>query len=78
MFIINDCIFFRIPVTVPSGCARYSNELIYPLDAVLKNKFKNLIHLTDLEGGHYPAFEEPETFINDLYNFVEKTLELKN
>lgn len=65
---------FRVPVFVPSGCTRYSNELVYPLDAVLKYKFKNLVHLADLEGGHFAALEVPNLFANDILDFAEKTI----
>lgn len=59
-------------MTVPSGCARFSNELVYSLDAALKMKYHNLVHLSDYEGGHFPAFEVPNVLAKDIYDFVEK------
>lgn len=66
------CIIFRIPVEVPSACARFSHELaVYP-DNILKDKYKNLIHISDLEGGHFAAFEVPKVLADDVYAFTEK------
>ncbi|KAJ8926603.1 hypothetical protein NQ314_021012 [Rhamnusium bicolor] len=61
-----------IPTTVPSACARFSHELVYQPETVLRDKFVNLVHVADYEGGHFAAAEEPELLANDLYIFVEK------
>lgn len=63
---------FRIPTNVPTACARFSNELVYQLEWVLKDRFTNLIQVSDLEGGHFAPLEVPYTLAEDLYKFVTK------
>lgn len=46
--------------------------MVYQPEAVLKDKFSNLIHVTDYEGGHFAAAEEPEILAEDLYLFAEE------
>lgn len=59
-------------IWVPSGCARFPNEILVTPRIVLERKFKNLVHLTKFDrGGHFAAFEEPQLFVDDLYMFVE-------
>lgn len=62
----------RIPVTVPSACARFSKELMYQPPALLEDKYPNLIHTVDYDGGHFASFELPEVMANDIYMFLEK------
>ncbi|XP_018570516.1 juvenile hormone epoxide hydrolase 1-like [Anoplophora glabripennis] len=62
----------QIPTPVPSGCARFSHEVVYQPETVLRQKFPNLVHLADYEGGHFAAAEEPKILAKDLYLFVEK------
>ncbi|XP_018570556.1 juvenile hormone epoxide hydrolase-like [Anoplophora glabripennis] len=76
------CLFFasifnNIPVEVPSACARFSNELIVHPDCILRDKFMNLVQISDLEGGHFAAFEAPEALAGDVYAFVEKVEALR-
>ncbi|KAJ8925185.1 hypothetical protein NQ315_001370 [Exocentrus adspersus] len=61
-----------IPVEVPSGCARFSHELSTQPDSILRDNYKNLIHLTDHDGGHFAAFEVPDVLAEDIYAFTEK------
>ncbi|KAL1517022.1 hypothetical protein ABEB36_000842 [Hypothenemus hampei] len=68
--------FNNIPVEVPAGCNRFSNELIYSAETLLKEVNKNLIHLTDYEGGHFAAFEVPEVLGKDIIEFVRKVRNL--
>ncbi|XP_023310063.1 juvenile hormone epoxide hydrolase 1-like isoform X2 [Anoplophora glabripennis] len=67
----------RIPVEVPSGCARFSHELFIQPDFVLRGKYSNLIHISDLEGGHFAAFEAPEILAEDVFAFTEKVEALR-
>ncbi|CAH0561419.1 unnamed protein product [Brassicogethes aeneus] len=62
----------KIPVKVPSGCARFSNEIFYMPDLLLEDKFPNLIHSSELEGGHFAAFEVPDVLAKDIIEFVQK------
>lgn len=57
---------------MPTACARFSNELVYQPEWVLKDKFTNLIQVSDLEGGHFAPLEVPHTLAEDLYKFAEK------
>lgn len=63
---------FSIPTNVPTACARFSNELVYQPEWVLKDKYTNLIQVTDLQGGHFAPLEIPNTLAEDIYKFVEK------
>ncbi|KAJ8925184.1 hypothetical protein NQ315_001369 [Exocentrus adspersus] len=70
-----DEIVFRnlqVPVTVPAGCAKFSYELNYQPDTILKEKYVQLVHSADYEGGHFAAFENPGVLAEDIYVFVEK------
>ncbi|XP_023312674.1 juvenile hormone epoxide hydrolase 1-like, partial [Anoplophora glabripennis] len=62
----------NVPVRVPSACARFSKDLLIHPESILRDKFKNLIHISDLEGGHFAAFEVPKTLADDVYAFIDK------
>nr|WCC58163.1 carboxylesterase [Pharsalia antennata] len=62
----------EIPTTVPSACARFSHEVVFQPETVLTQKFPNLVHVANYEGGHFAAAEEPMILAADLYLFVEK------
>lgn len=65
----------HVPTNVPVGCARFKYEAIHMHDAVLKDKFPNLIHSTHHDdGGHFPAMQLPNIFYNDYLDFIRKTL----
>ncbi|XP_030760517.1 juvenile hormone epoxide hydrolase 1-like [Sitophilus oryzae] len=62
----------RIPITIPSGCSRFKNEIAYLPKSILKERYKNLVHVSDHEdGGHFAAFELPDVLAKDVYDFVE-------
>ncbi|XP_060535237.1 juvenile hormone epoxide hydrolase 1-like [Cylas formicarius] len=69
----------RVPVIVPTGLARFANEMFYPLPkAAHEGKYANLVHVSDLpDGGHYPALEVPELFARDLLKFVDTVRKLR-
>lgn len=65
----------RVPTTVPTGCARFKNDLGHLLDWQLIDKFPNLIHSTYYNnGGHFAAMEIPDVLYNDFIDFIKKTL----
>jgi len=65
----------RLPVTIPSGCARFANELFLCPRLILEEKHRKLVHLTSHKnGGHFAAMEEPESLADDIFKFV-KTVE---
>ncbi|XP_044757944.1 juvenile hormone epoxide hydrolase 1-like [Coccinella septempunctata] len=66
----------RIPIPVPTGYARFVNDAVYSPEALLKDKYPNLIHVSDLNGGHFAAMECPQTLASDLFDFTEKVLSL--
>ncbi|VEN50712.1 unnamed protein product [Callosobruchus maculatus] len=68
----------RLPVKeVPSGCLRARHEIAFSPDFVLGEKYENLIHLEDYDNvGHFAAYEEPDLFTKDVYNFVDKVEKL--
>jgi juvenile hormone epoxide hydrolase len=69
----------RVPMTVPSACARFRHEIIHQLDFVVKEKFTNLVQSTFHEdGGHFAAFQLPDVLYNDFLSFVKKTLSKPN
>ncbi|KAH8254317.1 hypothetical protein KR032_009456 [Drosophila birchii] len=63
----------RLPILAKSGCTRFAHEIIHSPDAVLANKFPNLVHSTHHpDGGHFPAFELPQQMYEDFIVFVKK------
>ncbi|XP_001360679.3 juvenile hormone epoxide hydrolase 2 [Drosophila pseudoobscura] len=62
-----------VPITAKTGCTRFAHEIAHTPDAILANKFPNLVHSTYFEdGGHFPAFELPEQLYADFTAFVQK------
>jgi juvenile hormone epoxide hydrolase len=62
-----------IPVTVPSACARFPNELAYSPTIILKEKYHNLVHVSDYQdGGHFASFELPKVMAEDIFTATEK------
>ncbi|XP_017775148.1 PREDICTED: juvenile hormone epoxide hydrolase 1-like [Nicrophorus vespilloides] len=63
----------RAPITVPAACARYQYELGIQPEWILKDKYTNLVQLTDYDfGGHFIAFEEPTSLTKDIFTAVMK------
>jgi len=70
----------KIPISkeVPCACARFSQEIGYYTDSILKEKFTNLIQTTDFTvGGHFAAMEEPELLAGDVFSAVSKMEKLR-
>lgn len=63
----------RVPTNVPTGCARFKNDVVHSLDWQLKDKYPNLIHSTYYKtGGHFIAMEAPKILYDDFLTFVKK------
>ncbi|XP_061480791.1 epoxide hydrolase 1-like [Rhineura floridana] len=63
----------RLGVYVPTGIAAFPNELTHSPRSWAKKKFKNIVTYTYMaQGGHFPAFEEPELLAQDFRQFVKK------
>nr|AEE62377.1 unknown [Dendroctonus ponderosae] len=61
----------RNPLKVPTAIARFEYDF-YVADGIISELFPNNLQLSDLEGGHFAAFERPETFAKDLISAVQK------
>ncbi|XP_074031164.1 juvenile hormone epoxide hydrolase 1 [Leptinotarsa decemlineata] len=66
----------NIPTKVPYGCARFWYELAFQPEAILREMFQNLVHVSDYEGGHFAAFEEPAALAQDIFKFTDKVEKL--
>lgn len=63
----------RVPTVVPTGCARFKNDIAHVMDWQLIDKFPNLIHSTYYnKGGHFIALESPNILYEDFVTFVKK------
>ena len=62
--------FDREPVAVPTGCSIFPKEIIRSSRRWVEQRFSDLRHWNELEkGGHFAAFEQPETFVDELRAF---------
>eukprot|EP00794_Sanderia_malayensis_P018725 gene18725-20614_t len=62
----------KVQITVPVGFAAY-HEFVTPPKQWLKHACKNLVSYTRMDfGGHFAAFEAPDSFSQDVRSFVEK------
>lgn len=63
----------RVQTNVPTGCARFKNDLAHDIDWVLKDKYTNIVQSTYYKnGGHFAALELPSILYEDFMNFVKK------
>lgn len=68
-------IMSRVAVTVPTGAAYFKHEFYPQFPFLLKDRFKNIIHVSYFdEGGHFASMQVPELLYQDIVNFVAKTL----
>jgi hypothetical protein len=55
------------PVTVPVGCSIFPKEIFRTSKRWAEKRFDELIYWNELDkGGHFAAFELPETFIDEV------------
>ena len=55
------------PVKVPVGCSIFPKEIFRTSRRWAEKRFERLIHFHELEkGGHFAAFEQPETFVREV------------
>jgi len=58
---------FRGPVNVPAGCSIFPKEIFRPSRRWAERQLLNLHYWNELDkGGHFAAFEQPETFVNEV------------
>lgn len=54
-------------IKVPVGCSIFPREIFRTSRRWADKRFANIIHWNELEkGGHFAAFEQPETFVNEV------------
>jgi pimeloyl-ACP methyl ester carboxylesterase len=54
-------------IEIPVGCSIFPKEIFRTSRRWAEKRFKNIIHWSELEvGGHFAAFEQPETYVNEV------------
>jgi len=54
-------------VNVPTGASIFPKEIFRSSKRWIEKRFPNLVHFNQLEkGGHFAAFEQPDTFIDEV------------
>ena len=57
----------RDPVTIPAGCSIFPKEIFKSSERWARKRFTDLIHFNVLDkGGHFAAFEQPTTFVDEV------------
>ncbi|MBL4681542.1 MAG: epoxide hydrolase [Pseudomonadales bacterium] len=55
------------PLEIPVGCSIFPKEIFRTSERWAKKRFTNLIHFEVLDkGGHFAAFEQPNTFVEQV------------
>jgi hypothetical protein len=55
------------PVTIPVGCSIFPKEIFRTSKRWAEKRFAKLAYFNELEkGGHFAAFEQPETFVREV------------
>jgi len=66
---------YRVAVDVPTGCAHFKYEMQHQFKFLLKERYKNIVHVSHFDnGGHFAALQLPKVLHQDLVEFVLKTL----
>ena len=57
------------PINTPTGCSQFPKEIFQCSRRWAEKRFSNLIYWNELDrGGHFAAFERPDTFVEELRN----------
>jgi pimeloyl-ACP methyl ester carboxylesterase len=57
------------PIDIPVGCSIFPKEIFRTSRRWAEKRFSNIIHWNELDkGGHFAAFERPETFVTEVRN----------
>jgi pimeloyl-ACP methyl ester carboxylesterase len=60
-------------VEVPTGCSIFPKELQRPSRRWAEKRFRDIRHWNELDrGGHFPALEQPELFVDELRAFFRQ------
>jgi epoxide hydrolase len=55
------------PITVPVGCTVFPKEIFRSSRRWAEKRYAKLVHWSEPErGGHFAAFEQPQTFVEEL------------
>jgi pimeloyl-ACP methyl ester carboxylesterase len=55
------------PVSLPTGCSIFPKEIMRTSRRWAEKRFTKLVYWNELDkGGHFAAFEQPETFVGEL------------
>jgi pimeloyl-ACP methyl ester carboxylesterase len=58
------------PIGVPVGCSIFPKEILRVPRSWAEGRFSDLRHWNELDrGGHFPAFEQPDLFVEELRAF---------
>jgi pimeloyl-ACP methyl ester carboxylesterase len=61
------------PVLVSTGCSIFPKEILRPSRRWAERRYTDLRHWNELEkGGHFAAFEQPETFVEEVRSFFRQ------
>jgi pimeloyl-ACP methyl ester carboxylesterase len=54
-------------VSVPTGISVFPKEIFRTSRRWAEKRYTNIIHYNELDkGGHFAAFEQPETFVDEI------------
>ena len=57
------------PVTIPVGCSVFPKEIFRTSKRWAEKRYSKLVYFNELDkGGHFAAFEQPETFVREVRN----------
>ncbi len=55
------------PVTIPVGCSIFPKEIFRTSKRWAEKQFPKLVYFNELDkGGHFAAFEQPETYVREV------------
>ncbi len=55
------------PITIPVGCSIFPREIFRTSRRWAEKRFQKLAYFNELDkGGHFAAFEQPETFVREV------------
>jgi len=61
------------PVGVPTGCSIFPKEIMRMSRRWAASRFTDIVYWNELDrGGHFAAFEQPATFVDELRSFFRR------
>ncbi|CAH0547780.1 unnamed protein product [Brassicogethes aeneus] len=65
-----------IPTEVPTACTRFTQDIFYYPETILMDKFFKLVHINDLDVGHFPGYENPELLAQEIWKAINRIEEV--